>query len=311
MRLEDRDLILIVDDDPEARTMLTRALDQAGFAVIAAADGASALALIDQARPSLVVLDAVMNGLSGFETCRRLKARADHAHLPVIFITGLTETEHVVEGLRAGGVDYVTKPIVLEELIARVRVHLATARLAHSAQMALDVAGRSLMATDARGGLLWRTPQAAELLASFTPPQRDPGSDQPGGLAPEVIRPVLALIARPDDVGKPRTRIEAAGRSLEIHYLGRTGLEEFYFRLNGPADGSEADILKAALGLTARESEILVWISRGKPNRDISEILNISPRTVNKHLEQVFAKLGVENRAAAAAIATRIVAARS
>ena len=307
MTAEDRDLILVVDDDPETRILLTKTLDQAGFDVISAGDGLSALALIDQARPSLVVLDAVMAGLDGFETCRRLKAQLDHAHLPVIFITGLTETEHVVAGLRAGGVDYVTKPIVLEELIARVRVHLATARLAYSAQLALDATGRSLLAVDSKGLVLWRTPQAADLLSGL-PLSAAPG---PGALAAEIVQPILTLIARRDEPGAAPATVQAGARTLEVRYLGRTGSEEFYFRLSAPIGGSEADILKSALGLTAREAEILVWISRGKPNRDISEILNISPRTVNKHLEQVFAKLGVENRAAAAAIATRIIAARN
>jgi DNA-binding response OmpR family regulator/DNA-binding CsgD family transcriptional regulator len=306
MTIEERALVLIVDDDPEARAMLSRALDQAGFDVAAAGDGLSALTLIDEARPNLVMLDAVMGGLDGFETCRRLKRRPENAHLPVIFITGLTETEHVVEGLRAGGVDYVTKPIVLDEVIARIRVHLATARLAHSAHVALDVAGRSLLAVDAGGRLLWRTPQAAELLAGFP---LSPSEESPR-LPPEVFRRILPLTARPEEVGGAPTLIDLGGRSLELRYIGRSGGEEFYFRLSAPQSGGEAEFLKAALGLTAREAEVLVWISRGKANRDISEILNISPRTVNKHLEQVFAKLGVENRAAAAAIATRIVATR-
>jgi DNA-binding CsgD family transcriptional regulator len=100
------------------------------------------------------------------------------------------------------------------------------------------------------------------------------------------------------------------GRRLEVAYLGSSG-KEAYFRLSESVQGREADILRSALQLTQREAEVLVWIARGKPNRDISEILNISPRTVNKHLEQVFAKLGVENRAAAASIATRVVAARN
>jgi len=100
------------------------------------------------------------------------------------------------------------------------------------------------------------------------------------------------------------------GRRLEVAYLGATG-KEAYFRLSESLQGREADILRSALQLTQREAAVLLWIAHGKPNPDISEILNISPRTVNKHLEQVFAKLGVENRAAAAAIATRIVAARN
>ncbi len=298
----DDELILVVDDDPEARAIVIQALDRAGLPAISAASGNAALTLIAQARPSLVVLDAVMDGLSGFETCRRLKGQPDYAHLPVIFMTGLSETEHVVEGLRAGGVDYVTKPIVLEELVARVRVHLATARLAQSAQAALDVAGRSLFALDAaRGEVLWRTPQAAELMSTSFGDGR--------GLPAPLAEAARALIARPPEPGAAPVVIAAGARRLEVAYMGRTG-PEVYFRLSESLQGREADILREALQLTHREAEVLVWIAHGKPNRDISEILNISPRTVNKHLEQVFAKLGVENRAAAAAIATRIVAAR-
>jgi DNA-binding CsgD family transcriptional regulator len=97
---------------------------------------------------------------------------------------------------------------------------------------------------------------------------------------------------------------------MQLAYLGRAG-DDHFFRLTEPIEGREVGILREALGVTVREADVLVWIARGKSNRDISEILNISARTVNKHLEQVFTKLGVENRAAAAAIATRIVAAYS
>lgn len=300
------ELILVVDDDPESCALVAAALDQAGLRAISAGSGSAALDLIAQARPSLVVLDAVMEGLSGFETCRRLKAQPDNAHLPVIFITGLSETEHVVEGLRAGGVDYVTKPIVLEELVARVRVHLANARYAESARTALDVAGRSLFAVDAGSGkLLWRTPQAAELMAAAFV-----NGAQGGELPSALVEPVAGMVARTPDPGAPPSVIVVEGRRLEVAHLGTTG-REAYFRLSESLQGREADILRSALQLTQREAEVLVWVAHGKPNRDISEILNISPRTVNKHLEQVFAKLGVENRAAAAAIATRIVAARN
>jgi len=296
-------LILVVDDDPEARAIVVTALEAAGLAAISAGGGHAALALVAEARPSLVVLDAVMDDLSGFETCRRLKAQADTAHLPVIFMTGLSETEHVIEGLRAGGVDYVTKPLVLEELVARVNVHLANARFAESARTALDVAGRSLLAVDAAsGGLLWRTPQAADLLA---------GADEGSGTLAGPLAALLAtMTTQPPEAGAAPVIVMLEDRRLEVAYLGSTG-KEVYFRLNESVQGREADILKSALQLTQREAEVLLWIAHGKPNRDISEILNISPRTVNKHLEQVFAKLGVENRAAAAAIATRIVSARS
>ncbi len=306
MTTEHTDLVMVVDDDPETRQMLTAALEQAGLKAFGLADGQGALDLLEDVRPNLIVLDAVMAGLSGFETCRRLKADPDHAHLPVIFITGLTETEHVVEGLRAGGVDYVTKPIVLEELIARIRVHIATARLAQSARVALDMAGRSLFATDADGLLLWRTPQAAQLLSNLRPGPQD-RAEWPAALVEHVRR----IIAKGQGISAGPSLIPFGLGQLEIALLGRGGSNEYYFRMSEPIGGREAGILKAALGLTVRESEVLVWISSGKSNRDISDILNISPRTVNKHLEQVFTKLGVENRAAAAAVATRIVAAQS
>jgi DNA-binding NarL/FixJ family response regulator len=299
MTIDRQDLILVVDDDHDTRAMLTRAIEQAGLTAIGAADGQEALERAEALRPGLIVLDAVMGGLSGFETCRRLKADAAHVDIPVIFLTGLTETEHVVEGLGAGGVDYVTKPIVLEELIARIRVHLANARLAQSARLALDLAGRCLFATDAEGRLLWRTPQASKLLPDREKP------DWRDALAETVRR----LIARGDDPGAAPAQLNVSDRSLEVSLFGRAGPNELYFRMSEPASGGEAGRLRSALGLTARESEVLLWISSGKSNRDISDILNISPRTVNKHLEQVFTKLGVENRAAAAAIATRIIVA--
>lgn len=298
------ELILIVDDEQDARDMLAVALGLAGFDTLAAPDGQSALALAEQARPNLVVLDALMPGLSGFDTCRRLKARA--GHLPIIFTTGLSETEHVIEGLNAGGVDYVTKPIVIEELIARIHVHLGAARLSQSARTALDVAGRSLIAVNAQGRLLWGTPQATELLSSVFGAPVTNGASLPDPL----VEPIGVLAARAE-LGAPAARLEHEGRKLDAAYVGHSGPDEIYFRLSEPAEGGEAALLKSSLSLTAREGEVLVWIARGKSNRDISDILNISPRTVNKHLEQVFTKLGVENRAAAAAIATRIIAARN
>ncbi|HEY3697230.1 DNA-binding response regulator [Phenylobacterium sp.] len=296
-------LILVVDDDPDARAMLVKALVQAGYQALTAADGMSALALVDQAAPDLVVLDAVMPGLSGFETCRRLKARAGAAHVPVIFMTGLSETEHVVEGLNAGGVDYVTKPLVLDELLARIHVHLANAHAAHSARLALDVAGRSLFAADATGRLLWRTPQAAKLLSPLVDED-----DVPGAATPALLEPMLRLIAAAEPFATAPFQI--GERRLQLSVLGRTEAGEVFFRVTELTQGDKGETLRSALGLTAREAEVLVWVARGKSNKDISEILNISPRTVNKHLEQVFTKLGVENRAAAAAIATRVITAQ-
>lgn len=295
-----RDTVLVVDDTPETLGFLTDTLDHAGFTVLIATDGDSALDLVDQITPDLVLMDAVMPGMNGFEACRKLKREKLLSHLPVIFMTGLSETEHVVEGLAAGGVDYVTKPIVIDELLARIRVHLANARITHGTRAALDATGRFLLATDLNGRLLWSTPKAKQLLAELFPA----AADAAAGLPPAVVERLMRL-RQESSTTLRRSTIDIGPRRLEISVLSRIGPDELLFRLTELGAAVEEQVLQQALQLTSRESEVLIWISRGKANREIGEILAISPRTVNKHLEQIFVKLGVENRASAAARAIR------
>ena len=307
-----RDMILVVDDTPDTLGFLTEAIEQADLTVLVAVDGESALDLVGQITPDLILMDAVMPGLDGFETCRRLKQIPHLSHIPVIFMTGLSDTEHVVKGLEAGGVDYVTKPIVVDELIARIRVHLTNARVAYGARAALDATGRFLLATDGEGRLLWCTPQAERLVGGLLP--------GPDGVRPEAASSLAAGLVQLRQSSSPGASAETftlelpdgeGVRRLEFTYLSPANPDEYLFRLSEPTAGRQEAILRDALGLTAREAEVLLWIANGKPNRDIGEILGISPRTVNKHLEQVFAKLGVENRASAAALAIRTLAARA
>jgi len=297
-----RDTVLVVDDTPETLSLLTDTLDQEGFIVLIATDGEAALDLLEQITPDLVLMDALMPGIGGFETCKRLKRDKLMAHLPVIFMTGLSETEHVIEGLASGGVDYVTKPIVLKELLARIRVHLGNARLAHDTQAALDASGRFLFAADRAGRVLWCTPKARQLLS---------GGGARLSLEPTLPSEVIEKVLRfrhADDHGSARCSFSVAGRRLECSFLSTLGSNELLFRLaevNRADNDTDKTSLQRAHSLTAREADVLLWISRGESNRDIGQIPDISPRTVNKHLEQVFVKLGVENRAAAAAVAVR------
>jgi DNA-binding response OmpR family regulator len=298
-----RATVLVVDDTPETLSLLTDMLDQAGFTVLIATDGDGALQLVDQVTPDLVLMDAMMPGIDGFEACRRLKREKLLSHLPVIFMTGLADTEHVVEGLAAGGVDYVTKPIIVDELLARIRVHLANARIAHGTHAALDATGRFLLATDLSGRLLWFTPKARELLAELFPAS----NEQAASLPAELVERLMQLRQEGPRASGSAT-MEIGSRRLEISVLSRIGPDELLFRLAEVGTRGDEQLLQRSLSLTTREAEVLLWISRGKSNREIGEILSISPRTVNKHLEQVFVKLGVENRAAAAARAVRTLA---
>ena len=214
-------VVLIVDDVPGNLALLSDALERAGYKVLVAMDGISALERMQRMRPDVVLLDAMMPGLDGFETCRRMKAMPAIADIPVLFMTALTESEHVVEGFAAGGIDYVTKPIHPEEVLARVAAHLRTARILQSA----------------------RSQQRA-----------------------------------------PRPSLDDEQVQLEL-------VQRF--------------------ALTVRELEVLQWVACGKTNRDIGTILGLSPRTVNKHLEHVYVKLGVETRTAAAAVAMSAAGAQS
>lgn len=301
-----RDIVLVVDDSPESLGFLTSALEQANITALVAIDGMTALQLLKNVTPDLVLMDAVMPGMDGFETCRRLKADSQTAHLPVVFMTGLSETQHVIEGLSAGGVDYVTKPIVIEELIARIRIHLSNARVAHGARTALDATGRFLIATDASGRLIWSTLQADKLLGAAFPTQ----NIQHDGLPTEISERLSALIRTARGRSEQALKTSTEGR-LKFLYLSSMEPSEHLFRLTeDDQENNNNEFLRQHLALTQREAEVLTWIARGKSNRDIGEILGISPRTVNKHLEQIFMKLGVENRASAAAQATKLLALR-
>jgi DNA-binding response OmpR family regulator len=209
----ERGVILIVDDTPDNLALLSDALDEVGYMVLVALDGLSALSRIQRRRPDLILLDAMMPGLDGFETCQRIKADAATADIPVLFMTALTDSEHVVKGFEAGGIDYVTKPINTEEVLARVASHLRTARILQTARAASQAQPLTL-------------------------------NDEPAYAT-----------------------------------------------------------LSARFQLTEREVEVLRWVACGKTNRDIGDILGLSPRTVNKHLEHVYVKLGVETRTAATSVA--------
>ncbi|TXI07934.1 MAG: response regulator transcription factor [Rhizobium sp.] len=306
-RLVRRDVVLAVDDTPESLSLLTDTLEGAGITVLVATSGEGALNLLDEVTPDLVLMDAIMPGIDGFETCRRIRQEKRLLQLPVIFMTGLTETEHVLRGLEVGGVDYVTKPLIISELLARIRVHLANARVAQASQTALDATGRFLLSVDEEGKLQWCTPRAEQLLSQLF--NADPSDIR---FPAEISRYLTRL--RVEGNGRGPMGLTIGTRKLEFSYISSAGTGEYLFRLveiamdSDDEQARQARLLQTNLSLTAREADVLLWIGRGKSNRDVSEILGISPRTVNKHLEQVFQKLGVENRASAAARAVRVLA---
>ena len=293
--------VLVVDDEPDSLRMLTAALEGAELSVLVATSGQAALDLLGHILPDLILMDAVMPGIDGFETTSRIKARPELANVPVIFMTGLTESEHVVEAFEVGGVDYVRKPVNLMELIARVRVHMAQSRAMHASVASLDATGRLMMATDAQGRMLWCTPRAEQAIGRLVPDW-----NREAGLPPSVSLLVERLLARG---GKPGSSVkgEFGESSLELLVIAHYRENEVLIRLNEISHEQNVAKLRDSLDLTQREAEVLLWVGYGKASNDISDVLDISPRTVQKHLERIYVKLGVEKRSAAAAIAIRII----
>jgi DNA-binding response OmpR family regulator/DNA-binding CsgD family transcriptional regulator len=296
------DVVLIVDDVPDNLSVLHDALDESGYTVLVATSGEAALQRAAQALPDIVLLDAMMPGMDGFEVARRLKAGPTTAHIPIIFMTGLTETEYLVAALEAGGVDYVTKPIKPKEVMARMGVHLQGAREKRQTRNALDAFGyASITVRVSDGKLMWQTPLARDLLLRYY-----------GTQAPHMPEPVLVWLRRHVSraevmVEPPRLSIEAGPKRLTFRLHQQIGDSEgggdWLIIMQEVSDESVIEAMALSFKLTPKEAEVLYWVIKGKINRDIGDILGSSPMTVKKHLERVFAKLGVETRTAAAGMA--------
>jgi DNA-binding CsgD family transcriptional regulator len=193
-------------------------------------------------------------------------------------------------------VDYLVKPINPTELIARMRVHLSNARLTKSAQSALDSTGQHLFTSDTHGQVRWATPQTYALFAKAN---IGPGDD--GVRFGQQLAHWLAASPKEGEVKV----LDGLEYPLSIKLVGTHSNGDQLIKLIDGNRPTEAALLREKLDLTEREAEVLFWIANGKTNREAAEILSMSPRTVNKHLEMIFPKLGVENRTAAAGVALR------
>jgi DNA-binding response OmpR family regulator/DNA-binding CsgD family transcriptional regulator len=285
------EVVLVVDDAPDTLGLLCHTLEAAGYTMLMAHDGEAALQRLDLVCPDAILLDAMMPGLSGFEVCRRIKATPAWHHIPVIFMTGLSEVEHLVQGFDSGGVDYVVKPVRAEEVLVRLSTHVRNARVSRLAREAVDVGGHGVVLVDARGRVAWRSPQAERWLLTFFP-------EYHGGLPPAWLHLQAEQV-----LSTPVASVGQSTQTLVARHLGNVGLGETMLLLRLATNEAGHRLSDAAL--TPREAEVLSWLAKGKTNRDIADILGMSPRTVNKHLEHIFEKLGVETRTAAAALASR------
>lgn len=288
---EKKVIALIVDDDPAAISILNQLLDSEGIAALVALEGQQAMTITQNITPDIILMDAKMPVMDGFDTCLALKANPDLEHIPVIFMTGLADTEHVIKGFEVGGIDYITKPINHNELLARMRAHLASVKMTMSARAALDASGNYLFSANSSGEIRWATPHAYKNFESLSTSTKK-----------ELASKISQLI-NSEVKSKEGFRISQSDLDFNIRFVDQAGKDEYLLRIIDLQGDSDTELLKKTFLLTNRESEVLLWISQGKTNSEIGIILSMSPRTVNKHLEQIYKKLGVENRTTAAAAA--------
>jgi DNA-binding response OmpR family regulator/DNA-binding CsgD family transcriptional regulator len=294
--------LLIVDDVPANLTLLHDLLQEAGAKVFVAEDGLGALEQLAHAQPELVLLDVMMPGIDGFETCRRLKALPGHAATPVIFMSALTDTVDKVRGFEAGAADYVTKPLHPAEVLARLQAHLAVHRLQRElrAEVKLRAAAeqqlrlsldRAVVVAGGEGEILFATRRAEELLAAYFPRQTL-------GVLPAAFGAV-----QPEGFARPG----GGGLRLTARRFVEQGAAACYTLLLEEAGHAAVPQQLQVLGLTVREAEILFWVAQGKANFEVAVILGTAPNTIKKHLQNIMPKLGVENRLAAALRAGEIL----
>lgn len=300
--------ILVVDDVPENIGVLLDIL-KADYRLLVAESAESCLEQLPHAQPDLILLDVKMPGMDGFELCRKLKASADWKDIPVIFMTAIDNPKDKHRALELGAVDYVTKPVYVPEVVARVQTHLniialqrelreqkemlelevlmrreTENQLQDSLEQAIVVStldGQIVFATDLARGLLHRYFSSSSFLM----------------LPDDLIKAVggwsQSFGAELLKVGHPAENNEL---SVEV-FAGIKTPGTIMLQLHESNARNPSNLKK--LGLSPRESEVLFWISEGKTYPEIATILGASVRTVHKHAENVFRKLNVESKSAA------------
>jgi DNA-binding response OmpR family regulator/DNA-binding CsgD family transcriptional regulator len=305
--------VLVVDDVPANLGVLLEFLGHKGFKVLVAESGAGALEQLSYAKPDVVLLDVIMPDLDGLAVCRRLKQDAATRDIPVIFMTALTETVDKVAGFAAGGVDYVTKPVQPEEVLARVRAHIEIRRL----QLELEEKNRELARE-----LAWRAEAEDQLQQSLDKAvilaRRDNTIQFCTKLAwnlveryfgPKVLTVLPQTLAdwvAQSDRSSPFV-CDHPGSRLAVRIFSGDGDDTpVMLLLEEKVDLASPEPLQK-LGLTPREAEVLFWLTQGKTSPEIGIILGTALNTVKKHVQNVFQKLGVENRTAAAVRALEVL----
>jgi len=307
--------VLVVDDVPANVDVVLGFLAQAGYRVLVSESGNRALEQLTLVLPDIILLDLMMPGLDGIETCKRIKAITEWSRIPVIMMTAADELSKKLAAFEAGAVDFVTKPVQPEEVQARVQTHLQlrelqeslerkNQELAEEIELRLDAEKQletsleqALVIANQQGQVLFATGRARILLNTFLAQGSDkklPNELQSWLSGPDSRRPKIVTHRKRGEIEVDHFALSKSGNLSLLRIEHRNGD-------NGPK-------ALLALGVTAREAEVLYWMSEGKTNPEIAIIIDASLNTVKKHAINLFAKLGVETRTAAARMALGVLA---
>ena len=283
------DSILVIDDSSESLGLINTVLGDRGYTVLMALNSAQAMTIIDKLIPTAILINATMPEMDSFEFCPKIRQRLPL--VPIIFMTKLTKADYITRIFNSGINDYITKPIHTDELVARVRTHCQNAHYIRNARNALDEVRQYIFSVSHEGELLWGTPEAENMFHQMRVNDFD-------------FFQKLQDWIETGDTSIP-LNIDLDQKNLAVCYFKKIDSEEHLLKFIDQSDKFTSESLKKLLPLTKRESEVLLWVAHGKSNKEIGDILQMSPRTVNKHLEQIYPKIGAGNRTQATSIAIK------
>jgi DNA-binding NarL/FixJ family response regulator len=281
----DKPIILIVDDEEANLQLIGKILQNLDVDITLASSGKEALQLLESLVPDLIILDIIMPSMSGFDVCRKIKSRKPTSEVPIIFLSAKVDSEDIIKGFDIGARDYITKPFIKEELVARVEAQL-------------NIITNEKKIKNLNNNLEEKVKERTKALTKINEKLTDYNT------ALKVL-----MDQRDEDRIDLEHQVMANAEELilpSIERLKQTNLNKQQKELLGICEDNISKITSSFVsnmmdngrvrGLTHRETTIANLIVQGKSSQEISTILNISESTINYHRNNIRKKLGIKNK---------------
>ncbi|NPE28740.1 response regulator transcription factor [Methanococcoides sp. SA1] len=270
---EKQGTILVVDDQPANLKVLLAFLKKHNFHTLVADTGERAIkALLNDVKPDLILLDVMMPGINGFETCKQIKANPDIAAIPIVFMTAYDSVEDKLTGFAAGGVDYITKPFEHVEVLARINAHIQLRQKELKLQVIVDERTADLQKSNYK---LEQNNNALKLILEQQLEAREEVEETMAAGLKKRVYPYLDLLAEGLSPDKK-----------EYISVIRNNLDALAVPLTGK-------LTNTFWNLSAKETLVADLVKQGKSTREISHLLNISPATTEKYRNKIRKKIGI------------------